>query len=99
MCPDAISRIIKQLETMRGGIVGLIGLQGVGKSNALYAIYAARINAQDRARREAPKIDTHGVRLEEDYDMILFKGVDIRNCLQVCYVGLMKLLPISGSST
>jgi hypothetical protein len=73
VCPDAISRIIKQLETMRGGIVGLIGLQGVGKSNALYAIYAARINAQDRARREAPKIDTHGVRLEEDYDMILFK--------------------------
>jgi uncharacterized membrane protein len=73
VCPGAISRIIKQLETMRGGIIGLIGLQGVGKSNALYEIYATRRNAQDRARRQPPEIDTHGVRLEDDYDTILFK--------------------------
>jgi hypothetical protein len=73
VCPDAISRIIKQLETMRGGIIGLIGLQGVGKSNALYEIYAARRNALDQARRQPPEIDTHGVRLEDDYDTVLFK--------------------------
>jgi len=34
--PDAISRIIKQLETMRGGIVGLIGRPATSRNGQAY---------------------------------------------------------------
>ena len=39
VCPDAVREIIHKLETMSGGIIGLVGLQGVEKSGALQAIY------------------------------------------------------------
>ena len=41
--PDAVREIIHKLETMSGGIIGLVGLQGVGKSSALLAIEAGRM--------------------------------------------------------
>ena len=40
--PDAVREVIHKLETMNGGIIGLVGLQGVGKSSALLAIQARR---------------------------------------------------------
>ena len=36
--PDAVLQIFHRLKTMNGGIIGLVGLQGVGKSSALTAI-------------------------------------------------------------
>ena len=36
--PDAVREIIKKLEAMNGGIICLVGLQGVGKSSALLAM-------------------------------------------------------------
>ncbi|MGB9023668.1 MAG: hypothetical protein WCC94_09580 [Candidatus Bathyarchaeia archaeon] len=33
VCPDAVRRVIQELETMNGGIIGLVGLQGVGNSS------------------------------------------------------------------
>ena len=40
--PDAVREIIRKLETMSGGIFGLVGLQGVGKSSVLLAIESGR---------------------------------------------------------
>jgi hypothetical protein len=36
VCPEAISRIIKRLETMRGGIVGLIGRPATSRNGQAY---------------------------------------------------------------
>ena len=41
--PDAVREVIHKLETMNGGIIGLVGLQGVGKSSVLLAIESARM--------------------------------------------------------
>jgi len=46
--PDAVREIIRRLETMNGGIIGLVGLQGVGKSSALLAIAGGRMLLQDQ---------------------------------------------------
>jgi hypothetical protein len=40
--PDEVKRIAQRLEVMRGGMVCLVGLQGVGKSSALSAIHNMR---------------------------------------------------------
>lgn len=37
--PEAVLRVQRQLETMKAGIIGLLGLQGVGKSSALRALH------------------------------------------------------------
>jgi len=37
--PEAVLRVQHQLETMKAGIIGLVGLQGVGKSSALRALH------------------------------------------------------------
>jgi len=49
--PDAVREVIHKLETMNGGIIGLVGLQGVGKSSALLAIQAGRTLLKDQEYR------------------------------------------------
>jgi hypothetical protein len=49
--PDAVREIIHKPETMNGGIIGLVGLQGVGESSALLAIQAGRTLLQDQEYR------------------------------------------------
>jgi ATPase subunit of ABC transporter with duplicated ATPase domains len=44
--PDAVNEIIRKLETMNGGIIGLVGPQGVGKSSALLAILSKKVLLQ-----------------------------------------------------
>ena len=46
--PDAVREIIHKLETTSGGIFGLVGFQGVGKSSALLAILSGRMLLQHR---------------------------------------------------
>ena len=53
--PDAVREIIHKLEGMNGGIVGLVGFQGVGKSSALLAIEAGRMLLQDEGYRRTHK--------------------------------------------
>jgi hypothetical protein len=53
--PDAVREIIRKLETMNGGIITLVGLQGVGKSSALQAILAGRMLLQDKEYRKTHK--------------------------------------------
>jgi hypothetical protein len=52
---------------MQGGIIGLVGLQGVGKSSALRALYVARMRMAEAKRRVRSKEE------EADYDVIFFK--------------------------
>ena len=49
--PYVVREIIHKLETMNGGIIGLVGLQGVGKSSALQAIQAGRTLLKDQEYR------------------------------------------------
>jgi len=51
--PDVVREIIRKLETMSGGIIGLVGLQGVGKSSALLAIEAGRMLHQHEEYRKS----------------------------------------------
>jgi len=51
--PDAVREIIHKLETRNGGIIGLVGLQGVGKSSALLAIEAGRMLLQQEGYPKA----------------------------------------------
>ena len=50
--PDAVSRALRQLDTMSGGIIGLVGLQGVGKSSALLDILSHKRILDREAWRE-----------------------------------------------
>jgi ABC-type sugar transport system ATPase subunit len=59
--PDELRKIWDQLGDTSGGIIGVVGLQGVGKSSALQAIYGCRIEQDDayaqelgEGRREPP---------------------------------------------
>jgi len=51
--PDAVRGIIRELEGMSGGIIGLVGVQGVGKSSALLAIESGRMVLQREEYRRA----------------------------------------------
>jgi len=51
--PDAVREVIRKLETMSGGIIGLVGLQGAKQSRVLQAIYVWRIRAEEGERRGA----------------------------------------------
>jgi uncharacterized membrane protein len=69
--PDAVREIIHKLETMNGGIFGLVGFQGVGKSGALQAIFRSRIEQVHRQRAEGP--DAKGPVPGHAYRIVLFK--------------------------
>jgi hypothetical protein len=69
--PDSVREIIRKLETMNGGIIGLVGLQGVGKSGALQAIYRSRIEQVGRQRAEDP--DAKRPVPHHAYRIVLFK--------------------------
>ena len=78
--PKAVTEIWHQLEHMKGGIVGLVGLQGVGKSSALIALEVRCI--QKVMKREDPekkKSQQPGV-----YGVVRFKWrreADLFRCL------------------
>jgi hypothetical protein len=68
--PDAVREIIRKLETTSGGIFGLVGFQGVGKSSALQATYRTRIEQMDRqwaSSGEKGPVPRHA------YRIVLFK--------------------------
>jgi hypothetical protein len=48
--PDELWGIWDQLEDTSGGLIGIVGLQGVGKSSALQAVYRSRIEEDDGQR-------------------------------------------------
>ena len=37
--PDEVRNLAHQLDSIRGGLIGLVGTQGIGKSSALMALY------------------------------------------------------------
>ncbi|MCJ7635767.1 hypothetical protein MUP77_25665, partial [Candidatus Bathyarchaeota archaeon] len=67
--PKTVLRILDRLGSMSGGIIGLLGLQGVGKSSALRALYVARMRMAEAKRRVRSKEQVE----EADYDVIFFK--------------------------
>lgn len=55
--PEAVGLIFRRLESMRGGVIGLIGLQGVGKSNALIMIETALlVQKQERVKSDTGEL-------------------------------------------
>jgi hypothetical protein len=68
MWPEAINRILHQLKMIRGGIFGLVGLQGVGKSSALQALYTALISEKYEKRHK-----THKSTVPREEPAIIFK--------------------------
>ena len=50
--PDAAREIIRKLETMSDGIIGLVDSQWAGQSRALRAIYVWRIRAEEGSEEE-----------------------------------------------
>jgi hypothetical protein len=55
---------------MNGGIIGLVGLQGVGKSSALQAIFRSRI---EQANRRWQEDGEKGPIPPSEYRVVLFK--------------------------
>jgi hypothetical protein len=68
--PNAIREIIHKLETISGGIVGLVGFQGVGKSSALQAIFRSPMEQADRGRGKDGEM---GPGSRQKYRIVLFK--------------------------
>jgi len=71
--PDAVSRVLRQLEIMQGGIIGLVGLQGVGKSSALLAILTAKLIERKKEQRKPSKQAETDHKAEDDSGIIMFK--------------------------
>ena len=72
MWPDAIKEIWNQLEQMKSGIIGLVGLQGVGKSSALLALEVKFIMKAANGK-ENSKQKKSEQKQPEDYRVIRFK--------------------------
>ena len=70
--PKSILQILHRLEHMRGGIIGLLGLQGVGKSSALSALYHTRVQKEGRRTLNAVEKE-NTINTTQELDIILFK--------------------------
>jgi hypothetical protein len=69
--PDELRGIWDQLADTRGGLIGIVGLQGVGKSSALQAIYRSRIEQDDAQRAKDPEAKAPCPSYQRD--VLLFK--------------------------
>jgi len=82
--PDEVKQIIQQLETMNGGVIALVGLQGAGKSSALLAleIYLNRLQHGEAAQIAKKRIvytdpmDMRTVRFKWRREQILLKDLE-----------------------
>ena len=70
--PDAAARIYRELKSMSGGVIGLIGLQGVRKSSALLAITLAELVMENEAQRKTSNRKKANSTLHE-HSTVLFK--------------------------
>jgi hypothetical protein len=70
--PDAVRLILRRLDAMKGGVIGLVGPQGVGKSSALLATLIANIILQNEHRR-MKRQKNNSEATNEESDIILFK--------------------------
>jgi len=70
--PDSVQRVKRLLQTMTKGIVCLAGLQGIGKTSALRALFYDNMLRQNRSakNRSANPSDYYW---NHDYDAIIFK--------------------------
>jgi len=69
--PDELRGIWDQLGDMSAGLIGIVGLQGVGKSSALQAIYRSRIDQEDAQRARDP--EAKGSMPLYQHDVLLFR--------------------------
>jgi hypothetical protein len=53
--PNELNTVLRKLSVMSGGVIGLIGFQGVGKSSALYAIEYFLLKTESKKRQEQKK--------------------------------------------
>ena len=53
--PSAIRQLLYQLEHMKGGLIALVGFQGVGKTSALHAIHGMKIIQESTEYRKKYK--------------------------------------------
>jgi len=67
--PKAVLKILNRLNSVQGGVIGLVGFQGVGKSSALRALYEARILKAEEERR----VTTRQEAADADFDVVYFK--------------------------
>ena len=70
--PEAVRRVIDKLETSNSLLIGLVGLQGVGKSAALQTILSHRFKKESAAYRTAYE-QSKGSLPEPEDGTILFK--------------------------
>jgi len=71
--PDAIRRLAHELVFKRGGVIVLIGLQGVGKSSALNATYTDIALKSAEARRKASEGKNADSKYQQIHDILLLK--------------------------
>jgi len=67
--PESVQRVKRLLQTMTKGIVCLAGLQGIGKTSALRALFYDNVHRQNRSAPANPS----GHYWNYDYDAIIFK--------------------------
>jgi len=71
--PDTVRRLAHELVFMRGGVIVLVGLQGVGKSSALKAIYTDLTLKNVAAQREASEGKKAASSYQPIHNILLFK--------------------------
>jgi hypothetical protein len=69
--PDELSRIWDDLKRMQKGLIGIVGLQGVGKSSALQAIYQRRLEQEDQQGARKNRVATSAP--QHAHNAVLFK--------------------------
>ena len=71
--PDTVRRLARELKDMRGGLIVLVGLQGVGKSSALEAINTDITLKNLEAQLEASEGKNADSDFQQIRDTLLFK--------------------------